>query len=327
MTPYNFKETAGCLWRNLVGPRRANSEGVRFLQPDAVLNAVHAEMRLGFLGDIMDLGSRRLAVGRDVRAFFEDCDAVVGNFEAMINPAAGLRLIRQRHDEDIVEDLAAAFPPEQTFLSVANNHAADFGPGVFSSTVETLERRGFRVFGQKDRSYVDIREGVRIATGSMWTNRRCGWIAEFQDVYSVPRARGINLLFPHWGYELELHPRSQTVDLGQDLLRKYDAIIGHHSHTPQPVTRAPCNGRARLIAYSLGDFCTGIRNKNYLRGVVLKMTLGPTGDGPWAAGTVNWRFLEIRSGAPQGVTNTLSAGLDKYDGEGWRPPQRTAESA
>jgi hypothetical protein len=64
-----------------------------------------------------------MAVGRDIAEFFQDCDTIVGNFEAMITDQPKRGLTQQRHNEEIIADLADAFLPGRTFLTVANHHA------------------------------------------------------------------------------------------------------------------------------------------------------------------------------------------------------------
>ena len=253
----------------------------------------------------MDIGSKRLAVGRDTAEFFQDCDAIVGNLEGMITSHRKSRLAQQRHNEEIISSLADAFPVQRIYLIVANNHAADFGVEVFRNTIERLESWGFHVLGQRERPYLDIAECARIVTGSTWSNQSCDWIAEFRDARTVPQIPAINILCPHWGYELEFYPRLHIVQMGQDLLNQFDAIIGHHSHTPQPIARLDCGGKPRLIAYSLGDFCTGIKYRNYRNGIALRITLGRTHGGSWAIGAVEWGFVEIDPTDPDTVTNSL----------------------
>ena len=52
--------------------------------------------------------------------------------------------------------------------------------------------------------------------------------------------------------------------------------------------------RNRLIAYSLGDFCSNIRRKAYRYGIMAKLEVGPVSSGDYRIGTVHWRFLECR---------------------------------
>lgn len=73
----------------------------------------------------------------------------------------------------------------------------------------------------------------------------------------------VNILFPHWGYELETYPRPEIVHLAKTYAREFDAILGHHPHTVQPFTTDRLRYGNRPIAYSLGDFCSNIPFKAY----------------------------------------------------------------
>jgi hypothetical protein len=107
-----------------------------------------------------------------------------------------------------------------------------------------------------------------------------------------------NILFPHWGYELELYPRIETVNHGNIMLNKFDAVIGHHSHCPQPISFSAIDNFNKLIAYSLGDFCFGSESKK-LRvmkyGIVINLEIGTDSDGKWIIGKVEWNFVKSKS--------------------------------
>jgi hypothetical protein len=119
------------------------------------------------------------------------------------------------------------------------------------------------------------------------------------DAGSQTKPGAFNLLFPHFGYELELFPRPETVALGKQLLRKFDAIVGHHPHSPQPVSAESVNEINKLIAYSLGDFSGALTTKKYQYGIVLKVELGQDGSGEWLLGKVEWRLTRC-SPSPNG---------------------------
>ncbi|MBN1567620.1 MAG: hypothetical protein JXA73_07220 [Acidobacteria bacterium] len=70
---------------------------MEFLPHVSVMNEIQPEIRVGFIGDIMDLGSKRLCIGRDITEYFNDCDAIVGNFEGMITDQRKRSLTQQRH--------------------------------------------------------------------------------------------------------------------------------------------------------------------------------------------------------------------------------------
>ncbi len=295
-TPYNARETLGWLWRNLVGPSRRNPAGVGFLPDDVVLNDIAPRFRAAFIGDIMGLRGRRLLVAAELADFVRDCDALIGNFEGTVTGAPRRAPFDQAHDDDILRALGDLFPPEKTWLSVANNHGGDFGPEAFVQSLATIRAAGFRVFGTADAPGVRVAPELFVSSATRWSNRPCPAISHWDAVNAAEsRADALRVFFPHWGYELECYPRPETVAAGRELLAKFDAVIGHHSHTPQPVTAIAEDGDApaRLLAYSLGDFCFfGARFAAYSYGIAVKIDIGRTAAGRWAVGRVQRTFVQ-----------------------------------
>jgi hypothetical protein len=210
----------------------------------------------------------------------------------------------QRQDARMAGALAELFPPAATYLSVANNHAGDFEDLHYEGSCAYLEERGFRLFGRADRPHADIGGRIRLHAGTMWSNqvtRRVHWLGDEPADASDGR---LHILYPHWGHELEAFPRPDIVALAKEYCLRFDAILGHHPHTVQPVTLESAGGRERLVAYSLGDFCTEIRRNGYRHGIIAKLEMGPAPSGEYRVGTIEWRFLECRRGK-----NAVAVGL------------------
>jgi len=120
------------------------------------------------------------------------------------------------------------------------------------------------------------------------------------DPRSTPRFMrpgALNLLFPHWGFELELNPRRSMVRKARAWLAKgFNAIVAHHGHTPRALYAEPGRdfGPAALVVDSLGDFVCGFPQEWYSYGMVLKVGLGVDSSGRAAIGRVRWEFCETR---------------------------------
>lgn len=297
VTPYDTAETINWVVKYITGPSRKNAGLVKYIPQSHILNeSVKHEYTIAAVGDIMSMRGRKLVIGGNVREFIRDSDWLVGNFEGTITTAgkSGGIALDQRIEGVIADPLATLFPPEKTYLSVSNNHAGDFGKEEFFKSVRTLESRFFKVFGFKEKPYIDVCEGLRIISGTMWTNRPCDYISDLDGAEGCVRPGAFNLLYPHFGFEYELYPRPETVSLGRRLLDRFDAIIGHHSHCPQPVTSEHISGVNRLLAYSLGDFCFGVRKKADQYGIIVKARIGHSADGGLITGKVEWRFTRCR---------------------------------
>lgn len=296
--PYNLRETIGWLWRNVRGIQKSNPCGIRPLPQRSILNKIHPRIKLGFVGDIMDMRQKDLFISPEVQEFLRPCDFVVGNFEATMTIARKPRLTAQTQNASILDSLARCFPPERTFLSLANNHAGDFSAAHFRASLNVLERRGFHVFGLMQSPFVHMTDRIRVVAASMWSNRPCPEIVPFESLERYCGKNVFNIAFPHWGYELELFPRPAIVQTGQQLLQRYDAIIGHHSHVPQPLASLESGGTWKLTAFSLGDFCTGLRMRKYQFGMICRIDIGPGKDGLLQAGDVEWCYTKVSPVTP-----------------------------
>jgi len=311
-SPYNLVEGLGCLYRESHGP---SSRGVQLPYPpnEWTLNeGVTEETVLGFAGDILDTKGLPATIEPDAREFFSNCDAVVANFESIITslPGHGTSV---RHTPQILDTLERLFPPHSTYLSVANNHAGDYPAEILFDSVHLLENRGFNVFGWIDRPYTEIGKSIRVIGASDWSNASCDSVAMLDDTKTPVHIKqgAFNILFPHWGYELELNPRRSMMRKAKAWVAKgFDAIIAHHGHTPRTIYAVETDTGAprSLIADSLGDFVCGFAPAWYHFGMVVKAGIGRDHSGRLAIGKLHWEFCETKP--VDGVVSTsLRKGL------------------
>ena len=285
-SPYPFKESIGWLFRNAFGLSKKNKEAIKdhqILNPGKIILNPNLKPKycIGFVGDIMDMKGYSLSIGKSVIDFFHDANFLVGNFEATITDKKS-SMTAQRHTKSIIPLLSRIFNPKNTILSVANNHTGDFNRDIFMNSVDILKNAGFRVFGYDNYNSENLNQDIRIITGSSWSNLQCNYLPTLKDQFEneLTEEKKFNILYPHWGYELELYPRQETVNKAKNYFnnQNIDSIIGHHSHCPQPVCLDYQNKElktgARLVAYSLGDFSIGLKMKKYQNGIILKMWLG-----------------------------------------------------
>jgi poly-gamma-glutamate capsule biosynthesis protein CapA/YwtB (metallophosphatase superfamily) len=226
--------------------------------------------------------------------FIEGSDFLIGNFEATLT-SDKKRINRKRHKPQILDALANLFNPKKTYLSTANNHSADFSENRFSESVAQLKKRGFNVFGIEKTPFLDIADDLRVIGGTQWSNYPCDYVVELKESSQYIKNDSFNLLFPHWGYEMELYPRIETIDKGKELLGKFNALVGHHSHNPQPISFIPFSNDNKLIAYSLGNFCDGKEFEMHNYGILIKIEIGPDANDNWQVGKCIWTFLKTLS--------------------------------
>ena len=294
-TPYSLSEKIHWLAYNTFGPSRKYEDLVRFVPPSVRLNPVSPKLTLAFIGDVMPIGRMEITISPLVRNFLENVDYLVGNFEGTLSSARKV-FMAQAHTVNTVKFLLDLFPPEKIVLCCSNNHSGDFGWTEFNRSYQQLKTSGMRAIGRKDEPSVSLNGHVELTSATAWSNQPCNYVTWLGDIAADRGRRAdFSVLCPHWGHELRLYPDPHQIRMSEILLSSWDMIVGHHSHTPQPVVALPLEDNVKVVAYSLGDFCTSLRMlKHYHHGIILKVSLGPGPDKNWRVGRLNWSFTSLK---------------------------------
>ena len=211
----------------------------------------------------------------DVKQLFLDADFAAGNLEGVIceggvctKNTANANNYAFRMPERYAHLLTEA---GFDYLNLANNHTNDFGSFGLERTRELLEKEGISYSGLPDcESTVVERDGVRYGICSFGHN---SYTLKHTDTAAVTRI--VTALRPqcdilvvtfHGGAEGSKYshlPDGLETYLGENRgnLRAFahhcidlgaDVVFGHGPH----VTRAVECYKDRIVAYSLGNFCT-----------------------------------------------------------------------
>jgi poly-gamma-glutamate synthesis protein (capsule biosynthesis protein) len=218
-----------------------------------------------FVGDIMldravaqyarQEGDEALFAG--AKSLFNSADLLVGNLEGSITTNASIA-------EQDPKILKFTFDPRFAKLlrdigfdavSLANNHALDFGTDGYDQTLDFLHQEGIAPFGHplntKDLSTTLIFKGQTLCLVGYHSlfDPESAWVAA--EIKKLRPTCDRVIVFAHWGEEYSHEPTAhQTlmahtfVDLGADL------VIGAHPHVVQPLEVY----KNRVIFYSLGNF-------------------------------------------------------------------------
>ena len=140
------------------------------------------------------------------------------------------------------------------FVSLANNHAYDYGPKGYTSTVDTLTAAGIP-FVERDASRIfTTPNGLTIGVyGAVYYKLDAEDMV--QEITAL-REQGCDLVIyaPHWGIEGNYRPNETQMEYGRMAIDAgADIVWGSHPHLLQPVEAY--NGG--WIFYSLGNFCFG----------------------------------------------------------------------
>lgn len=235
----------------------------------------------------------------DVAPFLTSADIAVGNLEGTLFDGGDT--------EKEPSDISYAFRTPQAyaglladagydFVSMANNHAFDFGIEGVIATEHSLDSVGIRYAGIRGRAetVVITRNGIRYGLCAFGHN---GYTLQTQDTTIVAetierlhRQADIIIVSFHGGAEGSAYshlPDSMEIFLKEQRghLRKFahccvrhgaDIVYGHGPH----VVRCVELYQDRFIAYSLGNFCTpfGISIKG-LSGLAPLITVRTDGHG------------------------------------------------
>lgn len=155
--------------------------------------------------------------------------------------------------------------------SIANNHVNDYGEEGREDTIRTLAAQGIVWSGPPGTVARRDVKGVKVAMAAFHTSAHSHWVNDIPEakriVAGLARDNDVVIVSFHGGAEgagAERTPRSMEMFHGEErgevvnfsravVEAGADLVIGHGPHVP----RAMEIYKDRLIAYSLGNFCTG----------------------------------------------------------------------
>lgn len=160
-------------------------------------------------------------------------------------------------------------------MSVANNHAKDFGPRGLEGTIENLEAAKLPPIGRETFTYEPQNPFVHTVRGT-----KIGVLAYYYPpknmgdvIRAVPFVDAL-IVFMHWGTEDRTEPMEMQKRLARELIDAgADIVVGTHAHVLQPVDWY----EGHFIAYGLGNFVfTGMNDTEKHRvGALLELDLWP----------------------------------------------------
>jgi poly-gamma-glutamate synthesis protein (capsule biosynthesis protein) len=326
VTAWRLKPSAGPAGRPWLSPPAMLQTPPAAL-PSATQRAEN-EAILVFLGDVSPGRSmeRQLArygpqhPWRGLEPLLRGADLAAANLECVLTtqgkPMDKSYLIRAhpRWGQTLVE---AGFD----LVTLANNHALDFGQAGLDETLVTLQGLDVAAIGAgssraeaRGPAIFDL-NGVRIAllsyAAARWDGSadvpatdRVAWArpaAVQTDVRAIREQVDLVVVLLHAGTEYARTPSPDQVAVARAAIDAgADLVAGHHSHVAQTVERY----RQGLIVYGLGDALFDIPRTQTRQGDLLR--IHATRDGlaqvelwpHWIDGAIRPRLLEGRDGEP-----------------------------
>ena len=157
-------------------------------------------------------------------------------------------------------------------LTLANNHAVDFGRTALLDTIDAVRAAGMQTIGagassgRARRPAIVTRGGLKVALLGYSDVNPPGFLATADapgtaaaeptaiaaDVHAALRRADVAVCFFHWGVELHPLPDSRQKELAAACLRAgASLVLGAHPHVFGPVVRP---SRHTLVAWTLGNF-------------------------------------------------------------------------
>jgi poly-gamma-glutamate capsule biosynthesis protein CapA/YwtB (metallophosphatase superfamily) len=238
-------------------------------------------IRVAAMGDIM-MGTENLlpadggkGLFLDVKPHLKGADVVFGNIEGSLTDKgsptktgkAGRTYCFRTPPSYVTYLVDAGF----NMVSIANNHINDYGPLGKQQTIETLKTNKIGFSGPTGTTASMTAKGLKIALVAFHTSAHSNHLNDYTGsqrlVAGLAKTHDLVIVSFHGGAEgakaLHVRDGSETfygedrgdvkrfsrgvIDAGADL------VIGHGPHVP----RAMEIYKGHLIAYSLGNFCTG----------------------------------------------------------------------
>jgi hypothetical protein len=295
-SPYTLKESLEYLYYLLSFPIRIKKTNISLPPKKLYLNNdVEPQLTLTFAGDIMPLHGKKIFISPSVRDFLQKSDYLIANFEGIITSEPKSYFLAQKHSLTTLKILSKIFPPRKTILNLANNHSADFGEKAFQKTKKTIRNTGFKTIGTLDNPSLIINKNINVTGLTFLSNQPTNFVFPYHFIDQGYNDQcSFNVLFPHWGYEMQLFPEMEQKRLAYNLLEKWDAIIGHHPHCIQPIDIYRTTNKQKIIAYSLGNLIFTQRLlRSHQNGLLLQLTIGPSNNGSWGINKMVWKITQI----------------------------------
>ena len=183
-------------------------------------------------------------------------------------------------------------------VNMANNHMLDMGTQGLLDTIDFWHTKPVTMIGgySDPEDYADIRvteaDGIKIAwlaytyatngiTKASWSDAVIPYIDDALILGDIEKAHAIAdfvIVSIHWGDENTQEPNDEQRRLAQLIADGgADLILGHHSHTLQPIEWIKTERKDVLCIYSLGNFVSGMARPVNVVGGLLSLDI--VGDG------------------------------------------------
>jgi len=191
---------------------------------------------------------------RNVIHYFEEDDYTLANLEGVLGEKGSPRkkTFVFRGDGAYTQILTGS---SVEGVTLANNHARDYGDEGYQETRRLLEEAGVAYVEDMNSLLVTTDSGLKIGVyGADSSTKSVDREQILEDIRALSQEAELIICAFHWGTEGRYYQSQTQTDLAHDAIDAGAHIIwGHHPHVLQPVEEY--NGG--IIFYSLGNFAFG----------------------------------------------------------------------
>ncbi len=265
--------------------------------PAAAVDPPQEEITIAAVGDLM-LGGRTGPFleqygpdypFQDVMPVLKQADLVAGNLESPIS-TRGTAVENKKFTLRAGPAAALALKSAGIrVVSLANNHAMDFGPLALQDTLAALDENAILYTGAgmdledarapaimkiKGKTLAFLSYSLTFPLEFFASAGQPGTApgyADFvkADIEKVRPAADLVVVSFHWGAELLTAAKDYQIELGRHAIDwGADLVLGHHPHVLQELEVY----KGRLIAYSLGNFVFGSESNRTNVSMILLLT-------------------------------------------------------
>jgi hypothetical protein len=241
------------------------------------------DLELGFLGDLMGLGDKDLAIDPKVSLFFRGCQSVIFNLEGLVEQKKRPVLWNQttRHWR-VLESIREAFIDHHLIAGLANNHIDDVSRDDLQKNLAYLGQLGISEFGTRNNPTIYLKDNLQLHAITAWRGKKHTAAATFEN---LKMAQGEHLIFVHQGHEFHEKPKEETIEEVHALAENVIGVIGHHTHFPQAIEM-----QKRFIAWSLGNLAVKYGGRPVNWGLALRLGLKLI-EGRWHVKGFKYHFI------------------------------------
>lgn len=141
------------------------------------------------------------------------------------------------------------------FAGTANNHAMDFGWGIYEDTLANLDRAGIAHCGNEESTLITTRNGISVGVYTAYSGHYSSPEGVADGVRRLKeQGAEIVVVYAHWGDEASYYQNGNQIAVAHAAIDAgADIVAGHGPHRLQPMEEY----NRGVIFYSLGNFVFG----------------------------------------------------------------------